>query len=89
MKNIILMTMVASLAVGSIFLSIDTATTGVEMAKLEKTESEFTSQKQDLEESLVKTLSATSLQEKSVELGFVKPDNLVYIASEQPVAKLP
>lgn len=89
MKKIILISTVAILAVSSIFLTIETATTGVEVAKLEKTETQLSTQKQDLEESLVKTLSSTELQAKSAELGFVKPADLVYVEGFKPVADLP
>lgn len=89
MKNIILISIVAILAVSSIFLTIESATTGVEVAKLEKTEADLSNQKRDLEEVLVKSLSSSTLQEKSTELGFVKPTDLVYLSSAAPVAKLP
>jgi cell division protein FtsL len=89
MKNIILITIMGILAVSSIFMTIETATTGVEIAELEKTESQLLSKKRDLEGSLVKTLSTTQLQEKSAELGFVKAVVLVYVTDLKPVAKLP
>jgi len=90
MKNIILIGTVVVLAVSSIFLTIETATTGVEISRLEKTGSTLTDQKQVLDGSLVKTLSIAQLQEKGVELGFVKPENLIYVAEVVPVAvKLP
>lgn len=89
MKKILLMITVAVLAVSSIFLTIETATTGVEVARLEKTESTLIDQKRELEGTLVRTLSATKLQEKSVELGFIKPVDLVYVLTSPPVAKLP
>lgn len=74
----------------SIFMTIETATTGVEIAELEKTENQLLGKKRDLEGSLVKTLSATQLQEKSVELGFIKAAELVYVTDLKPVAaKLP
>ena len=89
MKKIILITTVVILAVSSIFLTIETATTGVEIAKMEKTEDSLINQKQALESSLVRTLSVADLQEKSVELGFTKPVNLVYVVTSAPVANLP
>jgi cell division protein FtsL len=89
MKNIILITIMGILAVSSIFMTIETATTGVEIAELEKTESQLLSKKRDLEGSLVKTLSTTQLQEKSAELGFIKAIELVYVTDLKPVAKLP
>ena len=77
------------LAVSSIFLTIETATTGVEIARLENTGSVLIDQKQVLDGSLVKTLSVAQLQEKGVELGFIKPENLIYVTEVAAVAKLP
>lgn len=70
-------------------MTIETATTGLEIAKLEKTEKELSQEKMDLEESLVKTLSMGTLQEKSLSLGFTKASNLVYITPSESVANLP
>jgi cell division protein FtsL len=89
MKNIILIGTVVVLAVSSVFLTIETATTGVEIAGLEKKEASLADQKQVLDSSLLKTLSVAQLQEKSTELGFIKPADLVYVAEVEPVAKLP
>lgn len=89
LRNVILMSVCGILALSSIFMTIETATSGLEISKLEKTEAELSNQKKDLEESLVRTLSVSELQEKSSGLGFTKPTNLVYVAPTAPVAKLP
>lgn len=74
------------LAVLSIFMTIETATSGVEIANLQKKEEQLISQQQDLQENLVENLSTSSLQEKSVEMGFTKVGNLVYVANAENVA---
>ena len=56
---------------------------------MEKTQKDLSAQKRDLEEQLVKNLSSSGLQEKSVELGFIKPTNMVYVSQLPPVANLP
>lgn len=89
MKKVILIATVVVLAVSSIFLTIETATTGVEIARLEGTESTLLNQKQVLDGSLVKRLSVVQLQEKGVELGYAKPTELIYVTEVAPVAKLP
>lgn len=89
MKKIVLMSIVAVLAISSIFLTIESATIGMEVSKLEKTEAALSNQKRDLEEVLVRSLSNSTLQEKSTELGFIKPIELVYVSQVAPVAKLP
>ncbi len=88
-KTYLLLGICAVLAISSIFMTIETATVGMEIAKMEKTENELISQKRDLEETLVKTLSLSDLQEKGVELGFVKAESLVYVTGVASVAKLP
>lgn len=77
------------LAILSIFLTIEAATSGTEVADLQKKQSFLMAQRQDLQESLVESLSVNSLQEKSVEMGFIKVGNLVYVSTSIPVAKLP
>jgi hypothetical protein len=79
----------AILAVFSIFLTIEAATSGAEIAELQKKEAQLLTQRQDLQESLVESLSVNSLQEKSIQMGFTKVGNLVYVSSSVPVASLP
>lgn len=88
-KNYILLGICGILATTSILLTIQTATSGVEISKIETKEQQLLATKKDLEESLIKTLSMNELQEKSGDLGFTKPSNLVYISSNESVAKLP
>lgn len=94
LRNYILIGVCAVLAIASILITIETATVGVEIAKIEKTQNLLSSQKRDLEETLVKTLSITELQQKGIELGFIKAMDLVYVANSEnssvaPVANLP
>lgn len=88
-RNYILFGSIGVLALTSVFMTVETATTGVEISRLEKVEEGLTRQKMDLEESLVKTMSLAELQEKSLNLGFTKADSLVYITPSESVAKLP
>ncbi len=94
-KNYILITLCGILAASSVFMTIETATSGAEVANLDKTEIELTNQKRALEENLVKGISMSSLEGKSAELGFIKPESLVYVAGNEastaiaPVANLP
>ncbi|HTK03924.1 MAG TPA: hypothetical protein VL401_04145 [Alphaproteobacteria bacterium] len=83
-KNYILITICGILAAISVFLTIEAATSGAEIANLDKTAKELTDQKRILEESLVKGISMSQLTEKSAELGFVKPENLVYVSNSAP-----
>src|SRR5690348_15894668 len=75
------------LAVLSIFMTIESASTGAEISSIQKKEAVLTREQQDLEASLVTNLSVHSLQEKSLELGFAKFSNLVYVSGGIPVAR--
>jgi len=94
-KNYVLTIVCGILVVLSVLMTVDTASSGAEIASLQKKETQLSDQKRVLEESLVKGISMSELQQKSVELGFVKPQNLVYvsntenISASKPVANLP
>jgi len=88
-KKYILIGFLGALAVSSILMTVATATSGVEVAKLQKEEATLTDQKRYLENMLVKTLSMNELQEKSGSLGYARPTNLVYVTPPEAVAKLP
>ena len=89
LRVIILTGVCGILAISSIFLTIESATTGAEISTLQKTESQLLTQQQDLQQALVQNLSVNSVQEKSAELGFTKINTLVYISGGVPVARLP
>ena len=77
------------LAIVSIFMTIESATSGGQIASLQKQETQLLAQQQDLQEALVQGLSIASLQDKSAELGFVQVNNLVYVSDGTSVARLP
>ncbi len=77
------------LAVLCIFLTIESATNGAEVANLQNKENQLLVRQRDLQEQLVETLSVNKLQEQSSELGFTKINNLVYVTDAASVAKLP
>ena len=87
-KKYLFIGLIALFAVTSVFYTIEAVTSGVEVASLEKTNDGLIKQKTALEDSFVKTLSLNSLQEKSVELGFTKPANTIYVAGGEPVTAL-
>lgn len=76
-------------AMSAVLITIETVSSGTEILALEKTAENLTSQKRELEESFVKTISMGDLQEKSTEMGFIKPENLMYLSKNESVAKLP
>lgn len=88
-KNVILVLMFGVLAITSVIMTVETATSSMEVSKLRDDESKLADQKRYLEQKVVKTLSIGQLQEKSGELGFVKPTDLFYVSGTESVAKLP
>jgi len=78
-KNYILITIAVILAVSSVLVTIGSASSGVEASKIEQEKTRLLSQKRDLETSLVTSLSMGELETKSGELGFVKPQDPLYL----------
>lgn len=73
----------------TIFLTIETVTAGAETAKLERQEAVLIQENRDISEKVVKGTSLAEVSQKAQELGFVRPDEVIYIGEAQPVAKLP
>lgn len=88
-KNFILLGICGFLAIVSISITIQVATSGIEMKKLQTIEFNLITERKSLEEEFVKNSSITNLQDKSAEYGFITPDNLVYVVGAAKVAKLP
>ena len=74
------------LAVSSVFMTVETATSGVEVSSLREKEAQLSMEKRNLEATLVESLSVNELGEKSSELGFGKPVTMIYVADSQEVA---
>jgi hypothetical protein len=77
------------LAISSIFMTVETATSGMEVSDLRNKEMILASEKRTLEDTLAKSLSVSSLEEKSTEMGYTKPTEMVYVSEPKSVAKLP
>lgn len=83
------------MAVTSIYMTIESSTNSAEFANLQNTEAQLLVRQQELQQTLVESLSINTLQEQSTELGFSKISNLVYVTNSEfvtnsePVAKLP
>lgn len=88
-KKYILIGVCGILAISSILMTIETATSSAEVDSLQKEETKLVDQKMSLEDNLVKSLSLNQLQSKSETLGFVKPVTLVYVVPTETVARLP
>jgi len=89
LKNYILYFVLFVFLVFGVFLTIQTATSGAEIAKLENEEERLKEQNQTYKEDILNKSSLKITGEKAGELGFIKPPRIVYLTEEETVAKLP
>lgn len=66
----------------SVFVAIEASASGAQMRILEEEGTSLLRQKSELEGSLVKGMSSSEAEGKSLELGFVKPNDLMYLNSD-------
>lgn len=76
-------------AVGGIYLTISTANAGAKLAYLENLEADILEENQRLKGELIGLSSLKSLEDKAKELGFDRPNKLIYLTEDDPVAKIP
>lgn len=88
-KKYVLGSVAAVLAVSSILMTVETATSGMEVSSLQNKEKVLAGEKRNLEDMLAKSLSVNGLTEKSGEMGYIEPSVMVYVSKTQTVAKLP
>ncbi len=85
----ILLPILAVLAFVVVFLTIESATSGAQIAQFEQEEAVLTKQNRELSDQLVKASSLITLGEEAEILGFKKPSQVIYITEKEVVAKLP
>jgi hypothetical protein len=88
-KKYILFGVGGILAISSIFMTVENATSGAEVTSLRNKQVMLANQKRELEDTLIKNISVSGLEVKSGEMGYIKPSILVYVSTSQPVAQLP
>lgn len=88
-KKYIFIGVVAVFAVSSVFLTIESVAVGSEVSNLEEKKEALLRDQRQLQGSLAGGASHGMLEEKSRELGFVKPAELMYLTVQEPVASLP
>jgi hypothetical protein len=79
----------AVFVISVVVFTIETATSGARLAKLEREEKELAAENAELSAKLVGTSSLLELSQKSQELGFGTPQKIIYIGREEGFAKLP
>lgn len=73
----------------TVYLTIEAATSGAKLAELENRAAELATENQRLSGEIVRSSSLRDLGEKAEEMGFMKPQEVVYISEKEAVAKLP
>lgn len=71
-----------------VFLAIECATSGAEMANLIEKQEMLEKEKKDLNAKLVDLSSLNVIQEKALSFGFQKPQRVVYIQESEEFASL-
>lgn len=78
--------MVLGLVIANIIVSASLATSGSKLKALDQQKQLLAQQDEQLQHLLLKTTSLSSLEEKSTDLGFSKPDQIISITPTAPVA---
>lgn len=89
LKRYFVWTVLGVLVIANVYFTVEFATSGAEIANLEKKEAELIKESNFLSEELLKTTSLNDIAQKAGEFGFTKPTRIVYLNGEEPVAKLP
>lgn len=68
---------------------VEVASSGASLAKLEKEERILGGENQSLSDGLIKASSLTTFETNAQGLGFIKPQETLYISEKEAFAKLP
>ena len=71
-----------------VFLTIELSTVGAELTNLQEQESRLEGENRFLSEEIARSNSLNSFEETAENLGFVKPEKVIYITSDEGIAKL-
>lgn len=75
-------------AVVYIFFTLQTVSSGGKLALLEKEENNIVVRNKEMSELLMRSTSLTQLEEKTLHLGYIKPEKIIYISEDETVAQL-
>ena len=89
-KKFILFTVAGILVASTVLMTVEVATSSLEISSLRDKSNGLSMEKRNLENILAKSLSVNDLEQKGGEMGYAKPATLVYISGSKEVAvKLP
>lgn len=87
--DILLISTFAVFVIAQIYFALQTATSGARLSKLESEEVSLSDKNRSLSSQLVELTSLTKASDQSTNLGFVKPQKILFAQGESFVAKLP
>jgi len=87
--TLVLWILISVFIISYVFITIESATEGASLTKIIKEESRLRDENQVLSTRLIKESSLTTLEIKAIELGFIKPSDIIYILEPGSVAKVP
>ncbi len=88
-REYVLLFVLVLLVVANVFYTIGGASNGAELNMVEGKIRELSFNNQSYQDKIMDSSSLQSVSVKAEELGFIKPSDIVYIAGESAVAKLP
>lgn len=74
--------------VAQVFFTVQNATSGAKLKILEEKEEKLVKENRRLSRKLVETTALSSIEKKAEDLGFSKPQQIMYINTEEAVAQL-
>ena len=88
-KELIFTVTLIVLVIANVFFTVSVSASGAELVNIEKTQNELLFKNQELTDKITSESSLTTIGEKAGLMGFLKPENIVYVQASEQVAKLP
>ena len=88
-RSVLIWLMLALFAICNIYFAIQTSASGATISQLEEEESRIIQENQRLAGELIELNSLKDLEKEAEDLGFAKPEKIIYITDDATVAKVP
>lgn len=88
-RSALIWVMLALFAICNIYFTIQTSASGARISQLEEEESRIIQENQRLAGELIELNSLKNLEKEAEDLGFAKPEKIIYITDDDTVAKVP
>lgn len=88
-REFIITAVLIVLVIVNVFFTVSASASGAELNSIKESQLEITLGNQELTDKITNESSLSVIGKKAEDLGFTKPENIVYVTSIEPVAKLP